>query len=236
MKRAKKIAAKRPKKTKKKIAVKRKRTVARERRPIDVFELLPKEKRKKRSYQWVTVSVMGTQYDADLDRMLDAGWNPANQKNFPRLRKHWDKKAGGIVVGGQMLMERSEALTDKGKQADIAAAKAIMPTKSEHGYEDAGGYGGYIPDTAPVIGDGNITSLHSAAKARVKELGGGVPVSIKLALTEREIEAAAICNLSVDDYAQRKIQMGLKWGEPAICLIESDDGVYRFAKITAKKE
>lgn len=235
MKRAKKIAAKRSKKTKKKIAVKRKRIVTRERRPVDVFELLPKEKRKKRSYQWVTCSVMGEQYDNDLDQMLDAGWNPAGRRNFPRLRKHWDKKAGGIVVGGQMLMERSEHLTGRARGDEFAKAKTQCPDHKPM-FANAPEFGSSYSSTAPVVGDGNITSLHNAAKARVKELGGGVPVRIKLALTEREIEAAAICNLSVDDYAQRKIQMGLKWGEPAICLIESDDGVYRFAKITAKKE
>lgn len=236
MKRAKKIAAKRPKKTKKKIVVRRKRTVTRERRPVDGFELLPKEKRKKRSYQWVTVKVMGEPYDADLDRMLDAGWNPSIRRNFPRLRKHWDKKAGGIVVGGQMLMERSEALTEKGKLAQQSAAMAILPTQSDRGeYQDAGGFG-RIASSAPVVGDGAFAAHLIDAKKRMKELGGSVPITVKLALTDREVEAAAICHLTVEQYAQRKIEMGLKWGEPPVVLMETDNGVYHIAKFKLQKE
>lgn len=231
----KKVAVKRSNKTKKKTAVKRRRKVVREKRHLDPFELKEKEKRKGRTYQWVTVSVMGEQFDEYLDQMLDAGWNPASTKQFPSLRGHRDKKAGGIVVGGQLLMERSAALTAKGKLAQMAAALALLPEKRASGADFDYSR---VSASAPSAGDGGFTDLRDAARDRFTKLDRAVPTEIRIELTDREVEASAICHLSLEEYTKRKLQMGMERGEGQLMLVETRSGVYRFAnfKVTVQKE
>lgn len=243
MKRAKKVAARRPKKkTKKKITLKVRRLPRPTRGVADPFELNPKEKRAKRSYQWVTVSVMGKQYDADVDRMLDAGWNPVKRGVFRAFNKFYNKKESGIVFQGQLLMERAEKLADKAKLADKEAAQALVSDRDARlGMKPGPGstharfnYDAVTPASAPVIGDGSFTDLHKAARASHDNLGG-VYTTIKLRLSPREIEAAAICHLTVDVYANRKLRIGCAMGEPPIVLMEVADGVFEISQLKIEK-
>lgn len=212
-----------------KVAAKRQKKIKKRRFALlyDLFELPSDKKRKGRSYQWVTVSIMGERGSTkEVEQMLETGWNPVSRAQFPALRKFWDKKVGGIVYQGQLLMERAEKLTKKAQAEVEAIARARVASKSERGE--------FAPDaaapSAPSIGDGDFRDLLNANRERFTELDRGVPVTIKLELSDREVEAAAICHLSLEEYAQRRIQMGLERGEPELTLIETRPGFFRFAK------
>jgi hypothetical protein len=120
------------------------------------------------SYQWITQSVTGnTEIVAQQNSMFYANsWRPvpADRQGF---RERFGQTGPRIVIGGMMLVERPEGLTEEARQADYQAAigqvrdrdSALMGGKAA--LKQALDRVGYPVDQSPVHGRRTRVSLEA---------------------------------------------------------------------------
>lgn len=98
----------------------------------DQFYVPPEIIPKGWSYQWCTETVVGNK-DLVVDdtlRMYENGWRPVpSDRHEGRFMPAGYK--GNIVRGGQILMERPQALTDEANAERVAKAKAQVTDSNE---------------------------------------------------------------------------------------------------------
>src|SRR5882757_5838256 len=84
------------------------------------------------SYQWCAVTVVGnTEVLIDQNLMMaENGWRPVPSDRYPGRFMPVGHK-GPITRGGQMLMERPEALTEEARSEDIRAAKQLISDRND---------------------------------------------------------------------------------------------------------
>lgn len=175
------------------------------------------------SYQWCALSVLGSSVGSCFNEMKDAGWRPVPARRHPRMPHN---SRGQIVLGGQILMERAVALTiaARGKEVkcahDMYERSTVMQAERSHGTQ------------IDVLGTFSADfEMHLAsAKETHKTNDGAVPISIRLALTGREVETAVALGLTVEQYALRKVLMRRQYGDD-IVLQEVRQGVFDFSTI-----
>lgn len=168
--------------------------------PFLVIGPVPKGK----TYQWGTVSVLGsTELGKTLKEFKAEGWKPVLARRHPRMRRN---KSGHIVVGGQILLERSQKLTQAARDQEIKRAKAQFDEHPSTAGEplSAGGHGFRGVSSSSVAPcSGNPQALRD----EIEEAGGAVKIEIGIVLSEREIDAAAYLGLTAKEYARRKVLM-----------------------------
>lgn len=84
------------------------------------------------SYQWCAVSVVGnTEILMDQNLMMaENGWRPVPASRYPgRFMPEGHK--GNIIRGGQMLMERPEALSIEARAEDVRLARQLISDRNE---------------------------------------------------------------------------------------------------------
>lgn len=199
--------------------------------PFDVIGPIPKGK----SYQWLAFSVMGkdiTDWPSFKDA-FKAGWKPVPSRRHPLM----PNKKGRIVYGAQILVERPHVLTTKAWAKDFAAAKKLV-ADNDAGSGQPYHAGGRFPSKDapdPSASDGSDCSTRiDAARNKFEALGSSVPVTIKIALTNSQVEASGIVDLSLEEYTRRAVLMGRAWSNGPICLIEVGEGVFQFAQLNIK--
>lgn len=98
----------------------------------DIFAIPPELVPENWSYQWVSVTVVGnTEIVMDQNLMMaENGWRPVPAERYPgRFMPEGHK--GSIIRGGQMLMERPQALTDEARAEDIRNARQLISDRNE---------------------------------------------------------------------------------------------------------
>lgn len=98
----------------------------------DIFDIPPKIVPEGWEYQWCAVSVTGNA-EILLDQNLmfaENGWRSVPADRHPGRYMPVGHK-GGIVRGGQLLMERPKALCDEARFDDVQAAKQLISDRND---------------------------------------------------------------------------------------------------------
>jgi hypothetical protein len=157
------------------------------------------------SYQWVALSVLGNKEtvarcpgdDRDvaefhLQVMRNGGWTSVPAKRHPKM----PKKGRNIVVRGQLLMQRKEALTNAAREREIRDAQRM--------YQEHPGSAHHKNSNTDFI-----TPIVSALDNWPGK--DGIPIDVDVTIPVRLysnlLEAAAICHLSPQEYARRMITL-----------------------------
>lgn len=201
-----------------------------DRDPFEVIGPIPKGK----TYQWAAISVMGDT-DVALHSWLDlkeAGWKPVPPARHPKM----PRRGKQIYYGGQVLVERSQKLTDSARLRDVKAASALnydSPIKSGDPLTYSPSGMGFRSIAAAAAG---ATLDQQVIRDEIEAAGGAVKVEIGIALTDREIDACAYLSLTAKEYARRKVLMmdnGTAWlghGTTNV-LLERSPGVFGFGEL-----
>lgn len=198
-----------------------------------IIGAVPKDK----SYQWVPLTVMGNAevVQNQLERMRIAEWRPVPARRHPHMRRNED---GEIEIGGLVLMERPTELTDEARGKEIAGARLMYDDHPANAANrsDINGPGRGFPLIEPVTGNETSAehgSRRAAAEQEFKATGGAFDISIKIVLTEREMDAAIACRLPLAEYAKRKVVMLRQRVEgdmhhrfTTLVLMEVGDGIF----------
>lgn len=178
--------------------------------PFEVIGAAPKGK----TYQWVAREVLGQSDFAQYDRMVASGWRAVPPKRHPRMQA----RKGEIVLDGQVLMERSEQLTDAARERETKSALDMIKDLRGRRGALAGSSFDDISDRVvdesvrPPSTDAlqNFAQRIQDAKERLNTAGdlSYVEVTIGITVTEREIDTAVnTLNLNVGEYIRRRIIM-----------------------------
>lgn len=191
----------------------------REKDPFDVVGAVPKGK----SYKWSCLTVYGETALGGYKSDRAAGWRVVPAKRHPKMPRD---NRGRVVVGGMVLVERSEKATRESLKRDQDAARKMYAEHPAAFPDPAKGFR-YISD--PVIGR---YPDPSEIRQEMEAAGGAFPVSIEIVLTEREMDAAAILHLTGAEYARRKVMMISELGHEGsvFALVEVSPGKFRFAE------
>lgn len=164
--------------------------------PFDVIGKIPKG----RVYQWATESVLGDKEVAESTLLVlkEAGWKPVPSSRHPRMKRVGRR----IVVLGQVLVENSAKRATAARQGEINASRWMVAS------DPAGKFVGRpfrSADTAwtaqePVWGPVPATD----GLPRI------VDTVVQLKLGHKLVEAAAVCALSVEEYARRLVLLVLR--------------------------
>ncbi len=195
-----------------------------ERDPFDVIGRIPKG----RAYQWVALPDDSNPGLARLYRQcLNAGWRavPARRhRKMPRMRQR-------IVHEGMVLMENDAARVASLRESEIAAARAqhdsalatpkkegghvtiLSPDKLEYTQTTWGGY---------VIPEGGFKEAI-------------VETSLPLRLPPAQVEAAAICGLTVEEYARRFLLLALRGDGPEVLIPTYERNAFEFRSLIVKR-
>lgn len=196
---------------------------------VDRYKVIGEIPRGK-AYQWVAESIMGQPAVADWDLMRKRGWKPVPARRHPKMPRD---RRGCIAFGGQVLMERDVAISEQARREEVVFARKMFaehPASGQPVSRSATVVSAYIP---PVDGGqkGFLDRLESVRK-EIEEAGGAIEVTIKLALSESEVEAAATVNLSCKEYAQRKVLMIGDLNPQALTVLrETRPNVFVFDKV-----
>lgn len=156
-------------------------------------------------YQWVALSVMGSEAIAapGLARMKIDGWREVPSSRHPKMRK----KGRRIIVGDQVLMERPSEMTDDARKEEIDLAtewaKRDKPSAAGQNYFDSAstrsGFGYPTQKQIDEVAAGLETVNGRQYAKFTAEIG--------IVLTPREVEAACVLGLDVNEYARRRFLM-----------------------------
>ena len=174
----------------------------------DPFEVVGKV-RAGVSYQWVACSIMGNKALAApaLERMIEGGWRPVKPWRHPRMKK----SGGKIVVRGQVLMERPEAITLAARQEETNAGIQMVkqspldPRKYEWG--DDRKWSAFTSEViAPVFV--SVKDVEYEAQ-KLPESGGHLycRINVPVTVSAAEIEMALYLKLDPTEYIRRRIVM-----------------------------
>lgn len=186
------------------------------------------------SYQWVAETVTGDDQITHFhnEKFRSGGWKPVPARRHPKMPR--DKK-GRIVVGGQVLLQRPARLTQAADEENNKHAREMAEGTPV-------GTSKRLPDKDDVwrslgvsMGDGDVPHRIAELQKEVEEAGGAVKVDISIALTEREIEAAAICGLTAREYARRKIMMMPQCGIAGLIEVKPGTATFEFADLRVQK-
>lgn len=216
----------------------------------DKFKLIGKVPAGK-AYQWVAIAIMGDSVWAahDLKLMKEAGWKPVPHSRHRKMKR----KGNHIVVNGQMLMENTIENVKAARDREVAKARAMFEThparvkqkrawsyddKEENVIFDEEFLGFDATYSAPRSGLSDYSSQLSVNKIEFEECGGVFPVSLKIKLSEREIDAAAVVGLSLTKYAQNKVEMiDQLFAREDPCVLQSiGNCTFQFARLHSQLE
>ena len=153
------------------------------------------------TYQWSAIAVAG---DPALARFSPkTGWTPVPADRHPEMPSDY---GNFIVIGDQMLMERSTAECEASRQEEITRAKVAYDTAK----------GGSDGLHGSLTGDGTPWVHRTFDPAEVA-------VSITLRLSASRVEAAAICRMTVEKYAHALVQQIIRGFHGPIHLVPTAD-------------
>lgn len=166
----------------------------------DQFYIDPRFIPKNKSYQWIAIAVMGDKSPAQKF----TGWHPVPFRRHSRLFPKANIR-GKIIVGDQMLMERTAKQTKAALKKLTDKAVALDTTGAFNDYPYLMGKVANR-EVYPKLLSGNIPNKpywtqEGQPTAQVVE------VKISLRLTDRHVDAAAACKLTPEKYGQNAVSM-----------------------------
>lgn len=185
----------------------------------DPFELIGTPRRGM-AYQWVAESVFGRGVPGpSLDNFKETGWKIVPPKWHPKMPKVKNK----ISLWGQVLMYRPQKAVDKALADNIAVA-VNMSAEHQVSIREVGKR--FLPEMdAPTPSQEETKDFYERlgeVKKAAEVCNNIVDVTIKLRLSDNQVEAAAITNLTLLDYADRLLKMSGGPHQPLI-LVEAWD-------------
>lgn len=147
------------------------------------------------TYQWVTISVLGDMELSDYVKMTKAKWKPVPSRRHPEM----PSAKGKIVYGGQLLMERKKSLSDQSRNKEMEAARKASSME--------GGMQGTCRSRDDITPDQGWLQRFDEVSKEAEINNYTFYVTVGIELNKKEIEAAAILNLTAQEYARRKVAM-----------------------------
>lgn len=176
---------------------------------------------KGKTYQWVTVEVMGENYKPIQDQAREAGWKPVP---YSRHRKFRKGPKNTIMLNGMMLMERphQDHWYALGKAAQ-ASLDMVRQHPSQTGDPMQPGYPLGMKAIKATIGPVDAVDMSLEAFQASKSMLNVLPaawksdeiayadVTIRIAVTDKEIRSAMMHRLSPGEYIRRLVIMDTDW-------------------------
>lgn len=150
------------------------------------------------SYQWIAVEVFGVRQD--IEDYVIAGWQPVPYSRhvslFPLCEFRGKILLGGMVLAERPIFDTKYALSRIKKTSHEAAALFATPEFSwVAGF--VSGYGQILPKTNDL----------PSAPYDFSPAAEDVEVKINLRLTVSQVEMAAVCHITTQEYGQRVASM-----------------------------
>ena len=212
--------------------MKRKRKSAKQRKRFDyeIIGTIPKNT----SYQWIAESICGDTETADNAygyMIANGGWKPVPSRRHPKM----PKKSGHIVFEGQVLMERPLELTQAAQAQERKIARELFAAHPAS--PDYDGKKLFVTNLDELGSANEYSERLAQNKAEAEVVRFSFPHIINIFASSKDIDAAAVCGLSVAEYMRRKVLIRLQC--PTIVTMRSvADGTFEFVNllVSEKKE
>lgn len=174
--------------------------------PFEVIGEIPKD----RAYQWIAISVWGSEELARADWVIrKGGWEAVPPDRHPEM----PRVGGRIEYGGCVLMERDAILNDAVVRKEQAKAY-----QQKEQWERV--YGITRPEGEPIGSIAPVTTPRAYEQAAEPLI---LNVTIPLQLPADLVTAASVCAVTPEEYARRVIALMLE-GRLCYLLLQSEDG------------